>query len=205
MRKFPSMAVKVVLPLSTLLIFGYFCGNNMAPRAPLEWMGWTYKGNLRAFAEMGIGICMYDPVQKLRTVEFSKLGKRLLTVAEHGLYLAVIFYMYRYGADRKDYFILILFVAAVALSFAERGADTALFRHPMFAKLAQFSMPLFVSHSFWAGGLRAVLPASMTKGTMIGVYLVCSVVTTFFVMGVSAFIRNRMPQWKRAAKRLFLA
>ncbi|MDO4493039.1 MAG: acyltransferase family protein [Clostridia bacterium] len=204
-RKWPGMMMQVVVPLSVLLVFGRLCGNGMGTHGPRDWLGWTFKGNLRAYGEIGLGMCLYDPVQKLRSLEFSRFGRVTISLAEHAIYIGILLFCFFCGQSRRDFVFLSVLAVAVALSFTGKGADARLFDNRVCTALGRFSFPLFLSHRFLPESLQHVLPQSMNSDLQILVYVVCSFITAFFVMGVSAYIRNNMPRWKQAAKKLFLA
>jgi len=64
LRKHCDITIHLIIPLASLLIFGYLYKNYGHPRGPTNWLGLTYKGVLRAFAEIGIGCLLFIcPVQ----------------------------------------------------------------------------------------------------------------------------------------------
>ena len=107
-RKYPGFSVKYILPFAALLLLGYFGGNQKSPRTPTEWIGWTYRGNLRAFAELSIGICCYEVCENLKKLKFTTFGKWVLTIVEYACYCALLYYLYYYNASRRDYFFILI-------------------------------------------------------------------------------------------------
>lgn len=196
-RKFPDMAVNYILPLSSLLILGYFCGNGRSARAPTEWMGWTYRGNLRAFAELSIGICCFEICKCLKKVNFTLAGKWLLTVVEYFCYSMILLYMYFNKASRQDYFYLILYAIAIIITFSEKTIDVGLFDNTICHFLGKYSFCLYLSHSFYAANLNSILPEHYSKTKQMLLYLFFSIATGIFVMCISCAIRKH---WKTANK-----
>jgi len=94
LRKYRDMMVYVVLPLCILLMFGYLCHEYGAPRKPTQWIGITYKGNIRAFAEISLGVICYHIVTKFSNISFSNLGRVALSVLEISCYAIIILYMH---------------------------------------------------------------------------------------------------------------
>lgn len=190
LRKNPHIMTNVVLPLVAVLILGYFCGSKTHPRDPLKWMGFTYKGNLRALAELSIGACLFPLAQRLQGVKFSKIGRVLLTVAEWVCYISIFEYMRTEGASRRDYYYILVFAVAVLLSFSSQGIDAKWFQGRFVAFLGKFSFSLYLAHGCWAKKISVFLPESFSETQRFVIYLVVSVVTALLIMGVSLLIRK---------------
>ena len=67
-KRFPEAMQKVAAPLIAVLLFGYLCQNFDHPRDPSKWIGFTYKGNIRAMADLCLGIAGYGIAEKMRGV-----------------------------------------------------------------------------------------------------------------------------------------
>ena len=190
LRKNPHMMTHVVLPLVAVLILGYFCGNKMHPRDPLKWMGFTYKGNLRALAELSIGASLFPLAQRLKDVKLTKTGSILLTVAEWVCYISVLEYMRLEGASRRDYYYILVFAVAVLLSFSGQGIDANWFQGRIVAFLGKFSLSLYLSHYCWSVRVNHFLPEEFSNTQRLVIYFVVSVVTALLIMGLSSLIRR---------------
>lgn len=189
-RKYPDMAVNVILPLSALLLLGYFCGNMRSPRTPTEWMGWTYRGNLRAFSELSIGVCCYKICDWVKQINFTKLGKWLLTVVEYVCYFVLLYYMYYFNATRRDYFFIVVYAIAIIITFSEQTVDAGIFDKKLCYSLGKYSFSVFLSHAFYAFNLNKLLPENFSDAKKMMIYLLCSFVTGFIVMCASDLIRR---------------
>ena len=102
-------------------------------------------------------------------------GRILLTLLEPACYLAAIWYMYTRLPSKQDYFFLMLFAAAVTLSFADvPGAARAGGGRTgrVTSWLARYSTALYFSHLYYAT-----------------VYLACAMGTALGVMYFAAFLR----------------
>lgn len=93
-RRYPDMMTKVAAPMISLLLLGYLCRNFDHPREPSEWLGFTFKGNIRAMAEISLGIAAYRISARISRIEFRRTGEWLITIAESALYFAYILYMF---------------------------------------------------------------------------------------------------------------
>lgn len=204
-RKSPHIMTNVVLPLTAVLILGYFCGNETTPRNPLQWMGFTYKGNLRALAEISIGICLYPLGQRLRAMKLSKFSRFMLTVIEWGCYLCLLWYMAMESASRRDYYYVAVYAVAILISFSGQGIDASLFQNSFSSFLGRISFPLYLSHNCWAKNINTFLPEGLSRIEKLLIYGVVSLVTTAVVFGLSSLIRVLGKTLKNPAKKLLLA
>lgn len=189
LRKFGDTALHIIIPVGSLLLLGWFCGNGKSPRNPSSWIGWTYRGNLRALAELGIGACLYPIVEKVKKIDFTVFGRILLTVAEYACYGLVIYYMYRKSASRLDYFCILVFALGLIISFSQKSIDTALFRGRFFSWLGKFSFSIYLSHHFYSINIDKFFPDRSSKELLV-IYYGLSLLTALVVMGLSDLIRK---------------
>lgn len=189
LRKYGDTALYIIIPLLTLFLLGWFCGNEESPRKATKWIGWTYRGNLRALAEMGAGICLYPIVEKVKKINFTVFARILLTALEYGCYAQLLYHMNVRSFTRYDYFYLLVFAVALTISFSQKGIDTALFRGRFFAWLGKFSFPLYLSHYFYSQTVRTFFPGLSDRQLLI-TYYGLSALTALVVMGLSGLIRK---------------
>ena len=190
LRKYRDMMLWIVIPLTSLCIFGYFYQNYGAPRSPTIWLGWTYKGVLRAFAELGIGCLLYYLSKYIRNIGFNKKGRYLITITETLLYLGVLTYMYVLDVSVCDYFFIVLLAAAVALTFSGIGIDAEFYNNKLAMWLGKFSIPLYLSHSFYATYFSFFVPEGISHGVKLLIYLGMSFATALMVMYVTKYVRK---------------
>ena len=201
LRKHHDITIHLIIPLASLLIFGYLYQNYGHPRGPSKWLGWTHKGMLRAFAEIGIGCLLFYLSNAIRRIRFKRLGKWLITLTENAIYIVVICYMYLAGASKYDYFFIAILAIAVALTFSEAGIHNRIYDNSLIYKLGKFSAPLFFSHWIWAYNLNAFVPVSWRIRYRLQMYLVMSFITAYVVMISARAIRRNMPTILGLAKK----
>lgn len=204
LRRFPDMMKKIVCPLAALLLMGFLCQTEGHPRNPTVWMGLTYKGNLRAFAELCMGIVCYQVTQKFSAVSWNRFSRFLIEVLQTVLYIGVIVYMYLYKPMTQDYFFILLLCIAVMLSFSGLGAGSWLFDNRLSFALGKFSTALFFSHLYYAQNLNRILPETMSSTGKVIVYLFCAFVTALVIQVLSDLLRKNGQNIERALKRVFL-
>lgn len=204
LRKFPCVMKYLVMPLSALFLLGWLCKNDGHPRNPTKWIGFTYKGNLRALAELELGVLLFFSAQKIRKIPFNRLGKTLLTIIECCCYAAVVIYMFLETPSRRDLFFIGLLCLGISLSFSKQTLLSELPESKFVFWLGKFSFPLYLSHQFYAKGLNDLLPAVYTNAQRMVIYLFCSFATALFVWGFSNLIRRFSKQIMTTFKHLFL-
>ena len=205
LRKYQDIMLHLVIPLTSLCILGYFCRNFSSARGPTNWLGWTYKGVLRAYAELGIGCLLYYFAKKIRSMEYTRLGQWMITVAESILYLAAIYFMYLMGANQHDYFFIALLAFAVALTFSGSGADSHWFDHRIIMWLGRFSVPLYFGHTFWATAMKDLTSSGTSITIRMAIYISISCITALLVMWLANIIRKFGPTVLRKIKEHLIA
>ena len=203
-RKHPQTAVKLVIPLVSVLLLGYFCGNGTSPRNPTDWLGWTYRGNLRAIAEIGLGICLWHVTQHFKTIKFTRFGKILLTIIEYACYVSIINYMYTVAASRKDYFFLLIYAIALMISFSQQGIDAKIFDGKVFTFLGRFSFPLFLTHSTCSSFINYLLPQDFSNSQRLLIYYAYSILSAIAVMMISDLIRKHGGKISKAVSKCLI-
>lgn len=188
LRKYPDVMTHCLLPVICTLIIGYLFINYDTLSSSYSWVKFTYKGNLRGFSELGLGAVLYEITQWLRKVSLKKGSRAVLMVAKWGAYLIIFYWMF----NPKNYLERICFLllcAALVLTFSERCPDTEWYNHKVSYFLGRFSLPLYLSHQFYAFNLDALMPDAGTE-TLFLAYIVCSLATAAAVMVLSRGIRR---------------
>ena len=202
-RKYPEVMRWIVLPLTALLLLGYIYRNFTHVRAPSKWLGLTYKGNLRAMAELSLGAECYFVTQYLRRFTLKKTAAILLTILKWFCWVLVCIYMWE-REWKQDMFMLALMCVAVVLAFSRQCVDERLFQNKTVAFLGKLSLPLYLCHIFYAKYLPEVLPEEMRYRYRLVCYTVCWVLTSLLVMYLAGVIRKNLPSLKAAMQRCFL-
>ena len=161
LRRFPDIMSKLICPLAAVILMGILCQTQGHPRNPTIWMGILYKGNIRAFAELCMGVVCYQITQRLCLVPWNRFSRTVIEIMQFVLYGAVILYMYLYKPGMQDYFFIFLLCVAVVLSFSGLGTGSFAFDGKIPAALGKFSTALFFSHLYYAQNLNRILPKQM--------------------------------------------
>lgn len=154
----------------------------------------TYKGNIRGFAEMLIGVSLYPVARKLGAVAISERGRMLLTLVKWGMFTCFLCYAHCAGYVRSNAgFSLYMICGMLILSFSGQCVDRFWYQHRFILFLGRLSLPLYLSHGFYADALPKLLPTELPCSIMYALYILCAVVTAFFVMYAARWLRVYVP------------
>lgn len=202
-RKYPEMMKRIVIPLGALLLLGWLSQNYGDLRGPGVWTGYTYKGNLRAMAELCLGATCFFAADRIRQIRFSRLARILLCAVKWASWISLILYMID-GRTAYDFFGCVLFCVAITLSFSRVCIDEGIYQNSVVLFLGKFSVPLYLNHVYFAWNLNALLPQDMNDGAKLCCYIVCSVAASLLVMFLAKRLRSSLPKLKIRMQRLFL-
>ena len=205
-RKFGKLASNILLPLAALLILAYLARNYMSIRDPHKWINYSLKGNMRAFAEISLGALCYSFTKKIKSVNLTLFSRMLLTALEGGIYVLFIYYMTTVGNYLNDLFYLALLCIAVSISFAHVGIFDKLLDNKLCYFLGKFSLPIYLSHNFYARNLSILIPSFSSFGfsKKLVIYIGISVLTAVVVMLISMLIRKLVPLLWNKLKPIFV-
>ncbi len=200
-RKFPQMMQKVIMPVGALLLLGWLYQTYGSLLVPSAWTGFTFKGNIRAIAELCLGAACYQIVEYLKSFNFSKGLKIALTVVKWCCWLGSLAYMYFYYKDHHgDFGILFVILLAVIIAFSNQGIDAPIYQNKFIFWLGKISFPLYVAHIYFARSLGFVLPTPLSDVAKMCIYFACSITSAIIVTLAANGIRKLTPKIKEKFK-----
>jgi len=192
-RKYKDFMLCVIVPLLIFLSYGYLCRNFTDPRNPTVWLGFTYKGNIRALGDICLGIVAFVFVSWLSKINFTFKGKVFLTIVEFFAYLSEVLYMFFYPATRTDFVMIFVFALAISITFSGKSVDLGIFQNKVCIWLGKYSLSLYLGHNFYAHYFRKLFPTFGDKKVFI-VYMAASILTGLAIMYISKLIRIVIPK-----------
>ena len=204
LRKFPHMMRKIWCPFFALMLLGMMCILDGHPRNPTKVYSIIYKGNIRAFAEICIGIWSFDIVRKIKNINWSGLARVIFEIVQLAGYLMAIVYMYMEKPGRDDYFFLMILSISVILSFAQVGILSEVYNNRFSMILGRFSAAMYFSHLYYAQNLNLILSDSLNKQQKTVIYVVCSLVTALVVEALAFLYKKVSPNFKRGLKAILV-
>ena len=204
LRRFPHMMRKIWCPFFALMFLGMMCILDGHPRNPTKVYSIIYKGNIRAFAEICIGIWSFDIVRKIKSVNWSKLAGFIFEILQLAGYGMAIIYMYSDKPGKDDYFFLMVLSISIILSFAQVGILSDAFNNRFSMILGRFSAAMYFSHLYYAQNLNLILEDSLSKQEKTLIYIACSFVTALVVEALAFLYKKVSPNFKRSLKAILV-
>lgn len=193
LRKYKDGGRLVFAPLAAVLIFGYLFAEFGSLRVPFGWTGLTFRGNLRGFADLCLGVVCYQATQKFATLPLNNFAKALLTVAKYGCFAVLIAYMYGPTSHITEFFLLPVIMLAILLTFSRQTLGQEFFNNKFVTFLGKFSLPLYLSHYYWVKILKLWLPDTLNAGAKTAIYLAVAIGSGALVMGLSFLWKKIKP------------
>lgn len=137
---------RIVAPILGTLLIGIITQQTGKLSAGNEWMfGDTItKGQVRAIAELCLGVFSFEVVRYLRKLNLTKKGQMILTVIEVSAYFIALLYSVSQLSKRYQAYILFILLVAVALSFSEVTYGNHLFNNRIVYFLGKLSLPIYL-------------------------------------------------------------
>ncbi len=188
-RKYFSMSTHVIMPAIAIFVFGYFCRVYGTTAGVLKVTAFAYKGMIRAFAGIALGVSCFPVITALKNREYSKTQRFLLTAAETLLYLAIFGYMFRYSKKQYDVVCVLLITVAFCITCMEKGCLDHLFSQKICGFLGKYSLLLYLSHHYIAKALNVLFP-ERTYWKVLCLYVFLTAVNSGCVYLLSRVIRK---------------
>jgi len=199
-----DMFLNVWAPVIAIATLGYLCKNVGDLRGPTDWLGFCYKGLMRAVGELCVGSMCWGVARSLKKVKFTAAARWLFAALEWGCYLAVIVWSYRHKGSEMDFVMLLLFAVAVTITFCEFSPVSYVFNNNVVYWFGKISFPLYLGHNYWSHMFLRTFPG---KGywQLMPYYAVAVVVTTAVIYLTSVWLRRAAPVFLAACRKVFLS
>lgn len=147
-RKYKENFILCWSPLIVLLSLGYLCHNWLGlNHAYGIWDKFCYTGIIRAIAEMNIGFIIFMINKKFKNINYTKLGKGLLTILGESLLMIVLFIISFISFPKHyDYIMLLLIAIAITIFVSEKTYEYEILSNKFFYYLERISLPIYINH-----------------------------------------------------------
>lgn len=144
--KYQKNFSRIFCPVFSLLMIGFIIQKSGLLGAPSTFIldESVSKGLLRAFAEICMGIFVYEVVQKIKTVELSKGSKLIYTCVEFSCYAVAIFYTFSGAGFKYDSYIAFTMAVAVAITFSGQSYFDNIINPKLASILGKISLPIYL-------------------------------------------------------------
>ena len=157
-----NLFTHVVAPLTGILVIGYIAYTTDALTGAGEWVGLTFKTNLRAVAELCLGAAGYEVCRSMEGRTFTTLQRLMLTLAEAGGLLYAVYICCSRENTHMQFYALMALCVAVPLAFGGKGllSGSSLFQNRVCMFLGAVSLPIYLCQNltraickYWLGEL----------------------------------------------------
>lgn len=195
--------LNVWAPILAIATLGYLSKNVGDLRGPTDWLGFCYKGWLRAVGELCMGAICFGICQKMKDIPYSTLAKALLTALELCCYLGVIVWSYEHKGSRMDFVMLLLFAVGVVVTFSSQSLLSSIFNNSFVYFLGKISFPIYLAHNYWSHALVRIFP-EQTYVQLYPKYVLAVLLTTCVISLTAKIMRMMAPAFFAACKRVLI-
>lgn len=200
-----DLLVKYIAPILAVVIYGYMFYTEGFINHPGKWLGLGYKGLLRGFADIFLGIVAYTITERIDSMESRKYDI-LFNIAEPICLFSIIVYAIFHGeSDSCDFFILPLILVLVSVSFSSRSLGRKIFRGSVWNFLGVFSLSVYLNHYYVKDTILRLLPSADSAKLMVIYVTVSLVLAVLNYLICTALIKSRhKPEAYAAAGAVFI-
>lgn len=150
LKKNKENFIYIVSPLIVILGLGYLNKNfgwSGLNQAYHKWDKIWYTGTIRSIIELNIGFIIYLINKNLKKVDYTKLGKIILTIICHSLLITVLLII-QFLDNSKNYdYIMLLFISiAIGIMASGKTLDFKMLSNKFVFYLEKLSMPMYINH-----------------------------------------------------------
>lgn len=161
-RKWYRTTTRYLAPLLAVLLLGWMIHETGYISGTREYLGFWFKSNWRAIAEIALGMSCYEVSQTLSRRTWTRIQRVWITVIELSCYALTLGYMFSEMGSEYELLILLLLTVAVTLSFSDMGILTcAPFDNGVCYYLGSITLPLYLVQEicwtavqYWLGDMR---------------------------------------------------
>lgn len=195
---------QLLCPLLALFIMGYLQLKYHHFRTPDTVDAFLYKGTIRGFAELCLGVTCYELGCVLSKFNFTRLSRFLMTVFVYAAFAALIHHTNSptyWDMDTPS--VLILSLCVIILS---NGLDLTA---PLFSKLkcsrwfGKFSLMLYLNHMQWVWVVSRFVPDWSYKRQLV-LFWVGSVLSSLLCWWIVDLLQNLWHKHRHSLKALFI-
>lgn len=164
-KKYKENFILIISPIIIVLGLGYLSYNWLSlDHAYQIWNGFTRTGMLRGMIEINIGMVICVINQRMKNVEYTLLGKIVITILGESLLLIVLVIVNYLDAPKYyDYIMLFFITIAILILVSGKTLEYEILSQKPFYYLEKLSLPIFINHVLFINIIDLVSPLSRIK------------------------------------------
>jgi len=104
----------------------------------------TYKCNIRAFAEINLGVCAFAISEKIKNLNYTRFDKFALTIIEAACYIFTLYYSLGYLKQIYDVYALMALFVAIIITFSNTSLFANCFNNKFIYFLGKLSLHIYL-------------------------------------------------------------
>lgn len=162
--KYFDMFVRVCAPLIAALCLGYIIKEQQSLLSPSKWLDFMYKGQIRAFGDLALGIAIYPVIQAMQKQRFKTAPRVLIDLIQLACWGISFYVMMSVRKPKYDAFVLLLIAAATVLAFSHQGFFAGAFDNRFSLFLGKLSLTVYLSHYWLTFTITNLYPRAAARG-----------------------------------------
>lgn len=143
--KYKKNFIYLIAPIIVLFVGGYVSHVYGELNLAYTWNGLVQEGILRALFELSLGAISYEIVEKMKKINFTRIGKVLLTLIEI-LGIVIVFIIACRQSKNYDFIALGLLTISIIIAFSENTIFYKYINNKFFYYLEKLSLPIYLNH-----------------------------------------------------------
>lgn len=189
-RRYRKNFTYLIAPLIVIFIGGWISHKYGNITGRTVWTGLIYKGLLRAIFELAIGSILYEFSNKIKTINFNKVGKIFLNIIELVGFSSIFIIINIKDASNKYDFIMILIISiSLAIAFSEKTILYNLSNNKFCYYLEKLSLPIYLNHIWIILIINKTLP-QLSYWRKLIILLIFTIIISIIIQQFITLIRK---------------
>lgn len=144
--KYKKNFIYIIAPLNVIFVGGWISHTYGNIADPEVWTGIVYKSLLRAFFELSLGAIAYQFSEYIKSINFTKLGRRVLTFIEIFGFLSIFYFVNKPSPhDKYDFIMILILFISISIAFSEKSILQNFGNNKVFYYLEKISLPMYLN------------------------------------------------------------
>ena len=148
LRRWFSVFTNIIAPVLGVLLLGWLAQTYGRLTYISFWTGLTFKGVLRAVAEIAFGCAAFALCERLKERDFTKFGKLVLSLLELFGYAATFVYAFSRKSETFYFYLVFFLTVSIAVSFSGQTLTSHLRNNKLISFLGKLSLPVYLNQYY---------------------------------------------------------
>ena len=203
--KYRKNFVYIIAPITVFFLWGYIIRVYGNFTNPWEWTGFTIVGVLRAFFEMSFGVILYEISERIRKINFTKLGMVLLNLIESIGFISILFIVNINNANNKyDSIMMLILAISIMIAFSEKTISQKYLNNKFIYFMEKISLPMYLNQIWIIDLLRYFSERISILNSNFYIFCVIVICMDFIVSILDIYVIKLMKKMYVKVKKLFI-